>query len=103
MHTLFKHVLRFKVLLFSFNVLQRFFFQITVTLIRFLQTWSPYLLCLNEVLDSTEGNIFSLTRFRWHYMRGLQDRLGVGHPLNQHQPRVQELCNLLCEKNPENK
>lgn len=74
------------------------FFQITVTQIRLLQTRSPYLLCLDEVLNSTEGNISSLTRFRWHYMRGLQDRLGVGHPLNQHQPRVQELGNLLWGK-----
>lgn len=75
----------------------RFFFK-SVTQIRLLQTRSPYLLCLDEVLNSTEGNVSSLTRFRWHYMRGLQDRLGVGHPLNQHQPRVQELGNLLWGK-----
>lgn len=97
MHTPFKHILRFQLPLLSFNVL-KIFFKITVTQIRLLQTESPYLLRLDEVLNSTEGNISSLTRFRWHYMRGLQDRLGVGHPLNQHQPRVQELGNLLWGK-----
>lgn len=97
MQTLFKHILRFQLPLLSFNVLRDFFSNQSHS-IRLLQTRSPYLLCLDEVLNSTERNVSSLTRFRWHYMRGLQDRLGVGHPLNQHQPRVQELGNLLWGK-----
>lgn len=54
-----------------------------------------HLLSLDEILHGAEGNVARLTRFSWHYVRRVQDGFGVGHSLNQHQPRVQKLSNLL--------